>query len=758
MRAKSKIIKCILLAVLLCLLFSSCAKKSSGVLTAIRETETENAGNDFHTFSGDVLNALKSEFIELEIDKKNFSVSVRDKSGDYLWNSLPKESNGEAYAFAVRLCTQNGIYNLNTQDNSVCFGAADYIIENNSLTVNYTLSDNRETALKNYDEITKDDVYVSFSAVYTISAQSVRLTIDLGNAECTPEAFIESIAVMPYFGSDSESGNGDYIFVPDGCGAVMYTDVNDAPTDNVKINVYGSDPYIPNETECASASVPVYGVKRSDCAFAAIITDADALAQISASRPYASSPATAGASFRITPTYKNDNDNSIYYGVSYKGKISVVYKFLSGSSASYTGMASAAREEFITDGIMSSSKQDNNGAFPFYLTIDGADENETPLTTTRQAEDILSALKGKGINGVTVKYKGLLNGGAAQRSLYKSGVNGKLGGSKGLESLYEYTQRQNYSLMLDIDIFSSGKNYSKGKSALSLSGAPGFFTMENSLGYKENVNNRLLARIGSAASAEGKNKSNAAIYGSSSPFEMKLIKLNSLPGLFSSFLEGEFTEYSDGYSVNDAGMTLYSDRSVTRQEAKEIVSKEIRAVLNYGSLSVKHGNMYAVYNAEFVTDMAFDTYYPESDMYEPVPFAQAVLHGYSSYSGEPIDAGDPLYKYDMLQYIEYGAVPMFEWVFNENSVFCYSGYITSDGFSDVINFYNEAAEILSELTDDTITAHSKITADADGKAVSGVYKTTYSDGSQIYVNYTGSVVKTPDNIVVGPYDFVKVKY
>ena len=155
--------------------------------------------------------------------------------------------------------------------------------------------------------------------------------------------------------------------------------------------------------------------------------------------------------------------------------------------------------------------------------------------------------------------------------------------------------------------------------------------------------------------------------------------------------------------------------------------------------------------------MEFDSHYNESAAYEPVPFAQAVLHGSILYSGKPIDAGDPLYRYDMLQCIEYGAIPSFEWIYSTSNIFCYDGYLLSERITEITEFYKKADDALQDVSSSVITDHRKITSNADGKAISGVYCTTYSDGSQIFVNYTGSAVVTPDNIVIGAYDFIKIK-
>ena len=77
--------------------------------------------------------------------------------------------------------------------------------------------------------------------------------------------------------------------------------------------------------------------------------------------------------------------------------------------------------------------------------------------------------------------------------------------------------------------------------------------------------------------------------------------------------------------------------------------------------------------------------------------------------------------------------------------------------AEIVEFYNDTTEIFTSLADETIINHRKIEKDADGNAISGVYCTTYSDGTEIYVNYSGNIASTPENIAIGPYDYVRVK-
>ena len=753
MHTKRFIVSVTAILLCLCILLSSCATGSVKFRTG-EFIETESADSSFHTFSGQAETVADNEFIELCVDKKNHSIIVKDIATNYTWNAISDKKNESAYAFGLTLYTTNGVYKLNTQANSVAFSASSYTSENDVLSVSYLLSDNKETAKKTVEEMTKNDIYVSFTVAYSIKEQSIYADIDMSDVKCTEGAFISDFSVMPFFGASYSDSADDYFLIPDNSGAIMHLDKKEASTDNIKVHVYGENPYNKSEGNTASATMPVFGVKRGNSAYAAIITDGDALAIIKANRSADTTPSSVYPEFTITEVASSDN--KILKGTTYNGKISVAYKFLSDNNATYSGMAAAAREEFIANSVLSSSKTDIENEYPFYLTIVGAADSKS-LTTINQANDILGILKGKGINNIFLSYKGLLSGGYAQKNLYTSAVNNKLGGNAGLEELYKYTRTQNSTLMLGTDIFSSSQKYLPADKAFSIQNSSSSYNLPNDLAFNENAGSGLLSRIGNKSFRIGKEKMNPAIYSQTAGYNMYIMNVNKLHDKFQSYLENNIFSSIDGLTVTDAGRIIYSDQKNDRQSAMKTVSSLLRAVSNYGKLCVEGGNIYSVYNADIVSGMEFDTFYPESEYYEAVPFAQSVLHGTVLYTGKPIDAGNPLFRYEMLRYIEYGAVPSYEWIYSEANIYCYSGYLLSDRIAEIVEFYNETTEIFTSLADETITNHRKIKKDADGNAISGVYCTTYSDGTEIYVNYSGSIASTSENIAIGPYDYVRVK-
>lgn len=731
-------------------MFTSCSSKKEYFSSALQPSE--KADSSFHTASGQYDTVAKSSYAELAIDKKNHSISVRDRSENHTWSALLQAENDYSYAFSVTLFTDSGCYILNTQDHSVAYSASSYKKDGNTVTVSYTLSNNKETAEKKYEEMTADDIFVILEASYTLNEQSVTLNINAEKIKCTEKGIVSTIEILPFFGSGADSSN-DWFLIPDNSGAIMYTALSDNATQNISVNIYGENPCISTDNEAAAATIPAFGIKRNSSAVCAVITDGDAMARIIASRKTADKASQIYPVVTITET-DTDGPDKIVSGAQYNGNITVSYHFLSGSNATYSSMASATREALIETSRLSSSTVKTEKNLPFSLTIIGA-EGINALTTTEQTIDILDILKGKGINNIMLSYKGLYSGGIEKGSIYSSGISKRLGGSKGLEELYIWAEKQGCTLLQGVNVISQGKKSSGNINTLN-SGAA-VYSQKNDLAYNENNLSALKTRIGNDIFSIGKEKTDKSIYSQKASFELYPMSASSFQASFRQFLSGSRLEHSDGITVTDAGRVLSSELQLNRQKAMSEVASMLGAVANYGTLAVEGGNLYSLYNASLITDMNFDTYYQESEAYASVPFVQSVLHGTVLYTGTPIDAGNPLYRYDMLRYIEYGAVPAYEWIYENVNVYCYNGYLLSERITETVDFYNNACEMLSDLADDRITGHREITADSDGKPISGVYCTEYSDGTEIYVNYTGNIVTTPGNIAVGPYDYVKVR-
>ena len=96
---------------------------------------------------------------------------------------------------------------------------------------------------------------------------------------------LTSVALLRFFGAADSTEEG-YIFVPDGSGALIY--LNNGKTNQTLYSepVYGRDGALPTGErlpyEKKTNHLPVFGMKRGNQAFLAVIEEGEALAQIRA--------------------------------------------------------------------------------------------------------------------------------------------------------------------------------------------------------------------------------------------------------------------------------------------------------------------------------------------------------------------------------------------------------------------------------------------------------------------------------------------
>ncbi|HPU66539.1 MAG: hypothetical protein GXY95_06420 [Clostridiales bacterium] len=720
-------IKCVLLSIILILMTLLPACSVGGGATAIKaDTGTvlspKAADPRYHTIDlGSLKKVASSGLLELYIDEVSLAVAVKETTGGKMWLSMPVENNTYASVLSLNVLTKNGILYLNSQDNSVAMGGAGFEQTENGVKINYVFSLDENTA-KIFLKGNKDAV-IKAEVEFTLSDGNFYFTADCSKVTASDGLYIERLNPLPYLGSTFGGAGEDYFLLPDGPGALMFTGKVDDSTNFVNLPVYGPDPaslYSVSADTSPTVIMPVFGVKDSDNAFAAIIEDGDALAEIQARRASALSPARVSASFVLRS--QNKLDKKSYISEQYDGNIKICYRFISGKSANYSGMARAAREQLIREGVLSTKKVNYTDKFPFNLSVIGAGKKKSgfyqSLTKIDQAQDLAEILKGKGIDSINMRYSGLLSGGIVQHDSAKASVLKTLGGKSALERLSSYLERQKSGLYIDVNVITSGglKGYLSSFCARTSSGD--VLTIENQ--------NPLYPHVGAKTFyTEG----------------LKLEKLEvKIVDLLTNLKDTSFT----GFSIKDAGKLLYSDFGggyINRQEAKKLVASHIQALATQRGLMVDTGNFYLVKNADIIVNLPVSTYYKESAAYEPVPAAPIILHGIADYSGKPVNLSGDRQK-AMLKSIEYGMLPYYEWVFDSDSTLYYNPYIT-----EAVEFYKKSEKMLSDLRTSAITMSQTVQP--------GVRCTQYDTGAVIYVNYNSYPV-TVNEITVPAQDCIRV--
>ncbi len=739
-------IKLISLIICLCLTsgcFSSCSKQEesgvkaiksdaeSNIITNLSDDASIHYSESEESFS---VKAATSGLIELLVDPRTNSFGILETTQNQIWSVLPllnKIADGEklitdASMVSLKVLGGTDIYYLNSQDNSVAYGKASYYPIDNGIAFLFDIFANEDTAVKTSYEKTD----IGFNVTLKVSLKDGSMNVSCTNTNITgnPDAYIEDIELLNYFGAYNDTRDGDFLLVPDGCGAIIRTSIYDESFESLSFDIYGSDPSSEKEENTESAIVPAFGIKHGNTAFVSLIENGDAVASVNAKKATQISEYNiVYPSFNITPI-NHENDTLYVSKSSTVSEISLCYRFLAGSNATYAGLASACREQLIRNSVLSTRTVKTEDYMPFYLTLTGSAKKTlgpvtylSNLTNFDQATDMLTRMKNKGINNISIRYTGAFSGGLDSKDIASSDIMLRLGGTQNLSELYEYVESQKMSLFLDINLLSSSSGFS-GASATNIQKHTASFTPENAL----------------------------VEFMDETVSERQLRNLKKLKNIVATVLSNTRYHAFSGFCLNDAGSVLYSDFSsdgMLRDEAAETIHSAIAPLSTGHSTMTVKGNFYMLKNIDSVINIPLGTSVAQSGAYLAVPFVQLILHGIADYAGEPINTGINL-RETLLKNIEYGACPHFEWNYEpvigrtENDKFYYDNTINA-----AAEFYTEANEALNDLRDARITNHSEVE--------DGIFCTEYDTGARIYVNYTNTDYSVL-GVVVEARNFLRV--
>lgn len=590
----------------------------------------------------------------------------------------------------------------------------------------------------------------TISIEYTLEKGSLVARIPCAQIISPKEFPLVNINLLPFFGAADVKEEG-YMFIPDGSGALINYNNGKLNASPVSIPMYGTDPgkKLGEKFQYAQQAImPVFGMKKEENAFIAVIEEGDAHASINSDiaghvYPYN----TNYASFNILPwdtvTFSGTSGelkNNVYQKKPYMGDIKVRYTFLQGNDANYSGMAKTYRNYLSSKGDITVLKPggyrfvlENLGAIKKKKSFFGIPYTATiPLTTFKQSQMIMNELRIKGIKNIDLKFTGWFNGGINNKVPKYVNIESALGGRKNLTDLSKNVTSQMGKIYLDVAL----QNINSGFISL------GFNAWTDSVHYtyKEIAINYPYSIV---SMAQDRNKaykfflSPAKIWGFLNPFVTKVKKLDiGMP------------------FYKDLGDDLISDFHTTtpidRQEALTLISDNLKKTdMNY---AISTGNIFSIKNAQMILELPDESshFFLED---KSIPFVQMVLHGYTDYAGPAINLSDD-YRTTMLKTVETGASPYYVWIFGDESELKntpYNNYYAvnfRDWMDEAVEFYNRLSVDFSELRNVTILSHDELAPD--------VTCTTYENGVSVIVNYS-RLVFTYMNVTIKPKDYTFIR-
>ncbi len=668
---------------------SSC---SEGVNTvAVKGTRENSGGTSVRTLSTRASEKIAgSETSELWFDKKTGAVTFYDRTGGHNWNSLPSFDNKTAATLYVKVFDGENFVILDSQRNCADKNGIKYEKTASGVKVTYTFTDGT--------------VKVVLPVSFTLDGAYFEFYTDISEAVVSENTEIISLSVLPFMGAVKYTEGeydmsvfSDWFLVPDGPGALIYTAAEDENISSYTFSVYGKEYYGKN----TSTSLGAFGIRQKDSALGVAVTkgEENALIRVLRSNADTEKANRIYPEFIITPT--DGDTGKVRFGEKYDGEIRVKYEALSGDGADYIGVATSVRQALTDEGFLSDSV--NSSEYPLFVSVPVSvpSDGKDAVTTFPQAENLLTLLKGKGVNDIKLSLDGMLT--------KADNISSSAGGEKEFSSLLSYASSQQLGVFAGVRMFSSE----------SLFGSEGIDGKRNSYFY----NNPLYPYV-------GKERSDMTYFSREEIEKEAKDVLNT------------FRDYSCGVSVSDSG-NVFGDYSagVTYSEMTDTVKNALSGVGVNKPLMLSSADMNKVRYSDYIRNVPLYTVHEQSGSYLAVPFIPAVLHSSVIYAGEPAN----FYPYpilSLLKSVEYGAVPHFMWCFDQNSDKYYENTLNEGA-----EFYLRAEKELSSLSACKITGHYQYS--------DGVFCTEYEGGTKVYVNYNNFSVII-GNVAVMPYNFLRI--
>ncbi len=712
-------IKLVSVICLISILFTSCVPYVNRSEEA-KYISAEYSGNQFHKVDNSAYSVVsKSGLIELLFDKNTTAVAIRDTNSGAVWSALPDTSvTKEIQSYAVQITLSNGgnkIYTLNSQDNSVAHGNFTYTASVDGISVTYSMALDKETGATEISKVKDGEIRADVTVLYTLRDGSFYVNVNMNNLHLPNGIFLEDITILNNFGAYETSAADDYIFVPDGCGAIIKTDVEDSEFSSISLAVYGEDAAVTGNRGPSSCLIGTFGIKKSDSAFLCIIEKGDSIATINANRNGDNSLNNVNATFKITDIYSEE-----IQGNQYKDEITLCYRFLSGKSATYSGMATACRENLIRNSVLSTKTVETDSSnLPMVVSVQGgykdSERKYHSLSNYKQTLSLMTLLKAKGVDNIYLRYNGLYNNANNGNTNDFNDFKGSLGNKTDFNELYSYITSQKFSLFIDTDILTYSNQLSGAKSI-----------------NKKNITDTTAYSFPKSTSSQ------------------EYLKMSNLENTIENILKNSEKVNFDGYALNDIGSYLYSDysyNSYSRTLSQSEISSQVSVLSTSKLLMVDTGNFYSVRNADVISNIPVSPLTrTECDGYEGIPFVQMLLHGILEYSAVGFNTSDDS-KVAFLKAVEYGCLPSADWyctAFNEKLD---AKYYYDKNINDMVTYYTKANEALASLRDSRMTSHLLIQ--------NGVYCTEYDNSIRVYTNYTEREVTT-NGVIIGPMDCITI--
>ena len=547
------------------------------------------------------------------------------------------------------------------------------------------------------------------------------------------EYMIGTVCIYPCMGLSYLDYNEGYILIPDGNGALMYLNDKEGRFNTGFTSlVYGDDVGFSDTssanllwdryqmiTEANQIIAPIWGIAHTDIqmAYLAVIEEGAERASIEAcpngvtldyNRAYAkfilrklytqpTSNNTSSGSFHLVEEDRSHSD------------LKLQFLFLTGEEANYSGMANAYREYLLGNGTL--TVQDDM-AYRTRIDFLGTEREEfiigtkaVVMTTVDDIYEIYEDLKEAGVTELLSVYKGWQKGGLLDIPITTYKADNKIGGTKQLTQLIQDAEDAGIAFYLYNEALRINPD-------------------------EQNATFNVVKKV---------NKKKYEEYTYKDVYEkMAYLTPARSNTLLNKFADSYLKKGVDGLCVAGVTNTMftysYGGKFYSRFDCADTYAATLAGLDEKLSLVLEQPSAYLWSDMEAFLDMpmyASDFIYEE----ESVPFLSLVLKGIVPVYSEYVNFEANKEEF-FLKLVETGTYPSF-YITKESSadlIYTNSSDIYSSQYSvyksEILEYTEKLKEVNKAVEGAVITGHEILE--------NGVRIVTYSNGVQIYLNYSRS--------------------
>ena len=566
---------------------------------------------------------------------------------------------------------------------------------------------------------------------------------------------IVTLEVLPLFGA-ARVGQKGYVMVPDGAGAIVeFKSEYPQYRQRYSAQIYGPDAAANFFTAGGGGrrtgaaitrpTMPLWGVKHEDGAYAGIVTQGEFQANINAYLAgYIMSANRGSAEFIYRRQASIPRRRSVFVNKIEEDRLpgdrQVRYVLLSGDDANYAGMARAYRDFLM---MVKGVKPVNEPVRPLLDLFMGITrqssfrEDFVPTTTFEQALTIIRQFVDKGVKDFDVHLLGWGDDGYRGRWPRRYPADSELGGNDGLKSLIASAKQLGVRVILEDD-YMFGYTFSSGGI---IGQIPGLRNIWPNWSYGFNSRWDTVRGVNKLPVFEG----SGGIY-----------LLNPVIAR-DNYLERDLPTHKamGAYGVNlrQMGTMVMSDTNdrypLSRQEVAETWMKMAdreKAVL--GGVIVSGPNAYVIGRTDRVYDAPVSSLDAFGDVTVPV-YHIATQGLVVRHTIRANLRNDP--KTELLRQYEWGMQPVYQLTAAPSSDLIRTDYNllyssqVDDWLEPATQEYKFMRETFGFLENQMISNHEMLSR--------GFNRVTYADGTRLYVNYNPEARKTPDGADVRAYGY-----